>query len=115
MTTSTRKTGWDLLVMPMMRDRTPSVVLKTPFFEAWGVLSPDGRWVAYQSNASGRMDIYVRPFVPPGAADATVGQWQVSTAGGIMPAWRRDGKELYYLSPAGTLMAASITVNGADP
>jgi hypothetical protein len=70
--------------------------------------------VAYQSNESGRMDIYVRPFVPPSAtgAGASVGQWQVSTAGGITPAWRRDGKELYYLNPAGALMAVPITVTG---
>jgi eukaryotic-like serine/threonine-protein kinase len=56
----------------------------------------------------------VRPFVPPSAtgAGASVGQWQVSTAGGITPAWRRDGKELYYLNPAGALMAVPITVTG---
>ena len=97
-------------------DRVPSVFLKTPFREAWGAFSPDGRWVAYQSNESGRMEIYVRPFVPPDAAGtATVagGQWQVSTAGGIMPAWRPDGRELYYLNPAGAMMAAPITVTGA--
>ena len=80
--------------------------------------SPDGRWVAYESNESGRDEIYVRPFVPPGAAGtaaaAAGGQWQVSTAGGIYPAWRPDGgAELYYLNPAGEMMAAPITVTGA--
>ena len=100
----------------MAGDRTPSVFLKTPFREAYGAFSPDGRWVAYQSNESGRPEIYVRPFVPPGAAGtaaAAGGQWQVSTAGGIYPAWRPDGKELYYLNPAGAMMAAPITVTGA--
>ena len=91
--------------------------LKTPFREAYGAFSPDGRWVAYQSNESGRQEIYVRPFVPPGAAGtaagAAGGQWQVSTAGGIHPVWRPDGKELYYLNPAGAMMAAPITVTGA--
>jgi Tol biopolymer transport system component len=108
------KTGWDILVLPMVGEHSPSAVLRTPVFEAWSVVSPDGRWVAYQSNESGRMDIYVRPFVPPSAtgAGASVGQWQVSTAGGITPAWRRDGKELYYLNPAGALMAVPITVTG---
>ena len=98
----------------MVGDRTPSVFLKTPFREAWASFSPDGRWVAYQSNESGRTEIYVRPFVPPGAtgAGAAVGQWQVSTAGGIFPVWRPDGKELYYLNPAGAMMAAPITVTG---
>jgi Tol biopolymer transport system component len=111
----------DLWVVPMVGDRTPSVFLKTPFYEAWGVFSPDGRWVAYQTNESGRNEIYVRPFVPPmvppGAAGTTTGaaggQWQVSAAGGIYPAWRPDGKELYFLNPAGAMMAAPITVTGA--
>ena len=72
----------------MVGDRTPSVFLKTPFREVWGAFSPDGRWVAYQSNESGRNEIYVRPFVPPSrdaSADKPGGQWQVSTAGGIIP------------------------------
>jgi serine/threonine-protein kinase len=73
--------------------------------------------VAYHSNESGRNEVYVRPFVPPGAAGtvagAAGGQWQVSTAGGIHPVWRPDGKELYYLDPAGAMMAAPITVTGA--
>jgi hypothetical protein len=93
------------------------VFLKTPFRESYGTFSPDGRWVAYQSNESGRQEIYVRPFVPPGGAGAAAGtagnQWQVSTAGGISPRWRPDGKELYYLDPAGAMMAAPITVTGA--
>jgi len=109
--------------------RTPWVFLKTPFDERWGTFSPDGRWVAYQSNESGRLETYVRAFVPPGAtgaavplrsgpaAGATGGQWQVSTAGGVFPVWRPDGHELYYLNPAGAMMAAPITVTGAtlDP
>jgi hypothetical protein len=93
------------------------VVLKTPFREIWGAFSPDGRWVAYESIESGRNDIYVRQFVPPGAAGTAAGaagsQWQVSTAGGVFPVWRPDGKELYYLNPAGAMMAAPITVTGS--
>jgi Tol biopolymer transport system component len=111
------KTGGDLWVAPMVGDHTPSVFLKTPFREAYGEFSPDGRWVAYQSDESGRMEIYVRPFVPPGASGtpsaASSGQLQVSTTGGISAAWRPDGKELYYLNPAGAMMAAPITIVGA--
>jgi Tol biopolymer transport system component len=103
----------DLWVVPMVGDRTPSVFLKTPFREAYGEFSPDGRWVAYHSNESGRQEIYVRPFVPPGPAGTAGGQWQVSTAGGAFPIWRPDGKELYYLSPAGAMMAVPITVTGS--
>ena len=102
----------DVWVLPMVGGGTPSVFLKTPFRELWGAFSPDGRWVAYQSNESGRQEIYVRPFVPPGATGTAAGQWPVSTAGGIMPVWRRDGKELFYLNPAGAMMAAPITVTG---
>jgi len=84
-------------------DRKPYAFLSTPFNEQGGVFSPDGRWVAYQSNESGRDEIYVRPFPGPG------GQWQVSTAGGSDPRWRPDGKELYYLAPDLKLMAAAVS------
>ncbi|MEQ1731003.1 MAG: hypothetical protein ABL982_21755, partial [Vicinamibacterales bacterium] len=98
-------------------DRTPGVFLKTPFNERQGQFSPDGRWVAYQSNESGRDEIYVRSFAGPAAsgagAPAAGGQWQVSTAGGTFPRWRADGRELYYLDPNGAMMAAPITVTGA--
>jgi Tol biopolymer transport system component len=108
------QTDTDIWVVPMVGDHTPSVFLKTPFRELWGAFSPDGRWVAYYSNESGRNEIYVRPFVPPGTAGAAAGgQWQVSTTGGISPVWRPDGKELFYLNPAGAMMAAPITVTGA--
>ncbi|MBI3472582.1 MAG: PD40 domain-containing protein [Candidatus Solibacter usitatus] len=62
----------------------------TPFSESQGQLSPDGRWVAYRSNESGKPEVYVQPFPPSG------GKWQISTAGGHEPRWRRDGKELFY-------------------
>jgi Tol biopolymer transport system component len=107
------QTNADLWVVPMTGEPTPSVFLKTPFRETYAAFSPDGRWVAYHSNESGRNEVYVRPFVVTGATDnAAVGQWQVSTAGGITPMWRPDGKEIYYLNPAGEMMAASITVTG---
>jgi hypothetical protein len=74
--------------------------------------------VAYQSNESGRFEIYVRPFHPPGTKDSNAAsdavQWQVSTAGGIYPTWRPDGKEIYYIDPSGAMMAAPITVSGAE-
>jgi Tol biopolymer transport system component len=109
------QTDGDLWVVPMVGDRTPSVFLKTGFRVAYGAFSPDGRWVAYQSNESGRSEVYVRPFVAPGGTDARPvgGPSQVSVAGGIHPAWRRDGKELYYINPEGAMMAAPIAVTGA--
>lgn len=119
------QTNADLWVVPTSGDRRPSVFLQTPFRELYGMFSPDGRWVAYQSDESGRPEIYVRPFIAPSGGAPTEdsrvtgprageGQWQVSTAGGIMPAWRHDGKELYFLNPAGAMMAASISVSSTS-
>ena len=67
--------------------------------------SPDGRWIAYGSNESGRLEVYVRPFPSLG------GRRQVSTAGGGEPQWRRDGKELFYLSPDNKIMAVPVNAD----
>ena len=104
------KTGADLWALPVGEsrgERKPFPVLQTPFDETAGQFSPDGRWLAYQSNESGPAEVYVRPF--PGSS----GKWQVSIAGGNQPRWRPDGKELFYVAPDGRLMAVSIAV-GAD-
>ena len=110
------QTARDLWVLPLEGDRKPWVFLKTSFDERYGQFSPDGRWVAYMSNESGRNEIYIRPFAAPAASGAAAnpaaGQWQVSTAGGIYPRWRPDGKELYYIGPNGEMMAAPITATG---
>ena len=97
-----KKTGWDLWVLPTFGDRKPILFLQTPFNEQRPAFSPDGRWIAYQSNESGRPEIYVQNFPGPG------GKWQASTAGGIEPAWRADGKELYYAALDQKLMAVDI-------
>jgi Tol biopolymer transport system component len=107
----------DLQVLPITGTRKPLPFVRSSFTRVFGQFSPDGRWVAYQSNESGQNEIYVRRFVVPGdATDSTAaqaGQWQVSTAGGIFPAWRADGKELFYIDPAGMMMGAPITVTGS--
>jgi Tol biopolymer transport system component len=97
----------DLWALPLDETRKPFALADSPFPEVWGRFSPDGRWVAYQSNESGRWEIYVRPFPAPG------GVWPISTSGGISPRWAPSGKELYYIAPDGTLMAVAITVTGA--
>ena len=101
------KTALDPWVLPLEGDRKPRVFLSTNFTETGAHFSPDGRWVSYQSNESGRNEIYARPFPGPG------GQWQISTAGGINARWRHDGKELYYIAPDGQLMAVPIATQGA--
>jgi serine/threonine protein kinase len=102
----------DLWVLPMQGDPTPWPFLRTPFREAYGAFSPDGRWVAYHSNESGRPEVYVLPFVPPGSSQPAAAARLISAAGGTFPEWAPDGRELYYLNPAGAMMAASIAVEG---
>jgi serine/threonine protein kinase len=95
------KTGTDLWVLPLAT-RVPFVFLKTEANELWGQFSPDGRWMAYQSNETGRYEIYIRPFPARG------GPIPVSTGGGVYPRWSRDGKELYFIAPDAKMMTASI-------
>jgi len=106
-TTSTSASAYDVWVLPLFGDRKPFPFLDTPFNEDVVRFSPDGRWVAYDSNESGRPEVYVTPF-PKGA-----GKWQLSTAGGTAPRWRADGRELFYLAPDGKLMA--VFVDGTSP
>jgi len=96
----------DVWVLPMAGDPKPLPFLNSTFYEGVGTFSPDGHWVAYQSDESGRREISVRPFPGPG------GQWQVSTAGGKDPRWRPDGTALCYIAPDGHLMAAPIASSG---
>jgi Tol biopolymer transport system component len=80
--------------------------------EAAGRFSPDGRWIAYSSDASGRTDIYVRPFSANEHDRAASGKWMVSNGGGISPLWRRDGKELFYVSLDGIAMSVPVDTSG---
>jgi eukaryotic-like serine/threonine-protein kinase len=101
-------TGNDLFVLPLDGDRKPIPFLKTQFFEGFGQFSPDGRWVAYQSDESGKYEVYVAAFPGP------VRKWQISTAGGINPRWRRDGTEIFYFAPDNKLMAAAVNGQGVS-
>ena len=104
------KTGDDLWVLPLAGERKPFPFAQTTFAEVSGQFSPDGRWIAYQSDESQRAEIYVAPFNGPGSVPA--GKRQISTAGGIQPRWRRDGKEIFYISSDGRLTAADVSVKG---
>lgn len=98
------KTGYDLWALPLTGDRKPTAVSNTLFEERSGRFSPDGGWVAYQSNKTGRFEIYVQPFPGPGVPSP------VSTAGGTDPRWQPDGKELYFIAPDGKLMTTSVRI-----
>ena len=95
----------DLGLLPLDGDRQITWLLKTMFSEFNGVVSPDGRWLAYESNESGQAEVYVRPFP---AVDQ--GRWQISTNGGRAPLWARNGKELFYEAPDATLMGVPVDI-----
>jgi Tol biopolymer transport system component len=100
--------NWDLWALALDGDGkpgTPFPVVQTPFQEMMGELSPDSTWVAFQSDESGQFEIYAQSFPQPGP------RTQISTNGGSQPRWRRDGKELFYVSLDGRMMAATIAVN----
>jgi eukaryotic-like serine/threonine-protein kinase len=109
----TKTTKYGLWVLPLEGDKKPFPFLRTELNNYEGHFSPDGRWVAYVSDESGREEIYVRTFSPDSTAAAsdTGGKWLISTGGGHGPRWRGDGKELYYLAPDGKLMAVEIATN----
>jgi eukaryotic-like serine/threonine-protein kinase len=95
---------FDIWALPLDGNGKPFAVVQTNFDEQNGQFSPDGKWIAYQSDESGRVEIYVQSFPGPGS------KWPISTNGGSQVRWRRDGKELFYVALDGGLMAVPIRV-----
>ena len=83
-------------------ERKSSPLLNSRAIEIEGTFSPDGKWIAYTSDESGRFEVYVQPFPLTGA------KWQISRDGGWKPRWRRDGREIFWVEEDGTLMAAPV-------
>jgi serine/threonine-protein kinase len=107
------QTGFDVMILPIEGDETSGLkggqatpFLNSPYNEWQAAFSPDGRWLAYASNESGRFEVYVRPFPGPG------GKWQISTTGGSFPTWSRIGRELLYETLDQRLMVASYAEQG---
>jgi len=105
---------WSLTVGTGAADRKPVLLEHSEFDERSARFSPDGRWIAYSSNESGRDQIYVRPFDAPSVTGGTTvtGKWMVSKDGGDTPLWRHDGKELFYLGLDGNAMAVDVNTSG---
>ena len=99
----------DLWIVPVDGKEKPYTLAKTRFDERAGSFSPDGKWVAYSSNESLRYEIYLTSF-PAGDGK----RYTVSNQGGATPAWRRDGKEIYFVAGDGQLTAVPITIRGSD-
>jgi Tol biopolymer transport system component len=106
-------TGWDVMTLPIEGDEKsgwkpgePKPFVNSNFQERSPAFSPDGRWLAYQSTESGNYEVYVRPFPGPG------GKWQISTGGGLIPKWSRNGKELFYSTLDNKIMMVTYTASG---
>ncbi len=98
--------GWSIWIVPLFGDRKAYPFLQSSSSAREATLSPDGKWLAYCSNESGEYRVYVVPFPGPG------GKWQVSRGDGRGPLWRRDGKELFYLSADNKLLAVPVNASG---
>ena len=108
-------TGWDLRLLRLNLDagataapRPTEPLVQTAASELFGELLPDGHWLAYQSDESGRNEIWVRPF-----PNVDAGHWQVSTGGGITPAWARSGRELFYLDDTYAMTVVPVRTSPA--
>jgi serine/threonine-protein kinase len=101
--TQSQAAAGDLFAFRLDQDSLLTPLLNSPAAESHPALSPDGRWLAYTSNESGRLEVYVRPF--PNIAQ---GEWQISLGGGVSPRWRSDGAELFYNDLGLNFMAAEI-------
>jgi eukaryotic-like serine/threonine-protein kinase len=103
-----RTTKEDLWLLPTVGERKPFPYVQSAASEYSGHFSPDGRWIAYSSDESGKFEVYVQAF------PLTQGKWQVSISGGAAPLWSKDGKELFYLAPDKKLMVVSVTGRGTS-
>src|SRR5437867_340901 len=102
-----RKRQWDIWILPLSGKGEPRPYLETQFNETGGQLSPDGRWMLYLSDESGRNEVYVAPFPEPG------GKWQISTGGAVVGKWLRGGTEIIYLSSDLTVMTVEVLAEGS--
>jgi len=106
-------TGWDLYTLSMegnektgWKPGEAKPFLNTPATEVYPAFSPDGRWLAYMSNESGAMEVYVRPFPGPG------GKWQISSGGGSLPIWSHTSKQLFYRTNDQKIMGVTYSASG---
>jgi serine/threonine-protein kinase len=98
------KTGTDVMALRLDGTHQVRPLVQTPFDDRNGIVSPNGRWLAYEADDTGLFEVYVKPF-----PDVDSGRWQVSMNGGTRPVWARDGRELFYLAQDGAVMRVAVT------
>jgi len=98
-------TGWDVWVLPANGGEKPTTVLHSRYNEQNGHVSPDGKWIAFVSDESGRPEVYVTSFPTPGA------RYQVSTSGGVFSGWSQDGKSIGFVTPDGMAYLCDATTS----
>jgi len=96
----------EVIVFPLAGGQTPRTIVASPFANVEPRISPNGRWLAYASTETGRLEVYVQPFPPTGA------RWQISNAGGHQPFWRTDGKELFFVADDRRFYAVGVETAG---
>ena len=106
--TNSRSTSNDIWVLPLGGKDRPYPFLNSEASENWAAFSPDGKWVAFSSTESGRIEVYVSPFPANGR------RWRVSADGGSQARWRRDGREIFYLAPDRKLIAATVATSRSE-
>jgi Tol biopolymer transport system component len=104
---ATDATSADIMMATVGDESSAKPFLATGFQENLGSFSPDGRWVAYTSNESGRTEVYVTSFPEP------AGKWQISSAGGDQPKWSHDGRQIYYLAPGDQVISVAVDGRGS--
>jgi Tol biopolymer transport system component len=104
----------DIWLLPLTGERKPIAIVQTPFAELDARFSPDMKWISYSSNASGRSEIYVRPFNAASPASSPSGAIIVSKDGGSLARWRRDGRELFFQTPDGKVAAVGLETSGGQ-
>jgi len=108
LTETSPTTGDDIMEVALIGSQPARPLVQSPFIERNGVVSPDGRWLAYEANDSGQPEIYVRPY-----PEVNSGRWQVSTGGGTRPLWSRTGRELFFVSGTGAILGVGVSARAS--
>ncbi len=105
--------GFDILLVNSQENKKPILLAGTNFNENFAVFSPNMKWIAYQSDESGKAQVYIIPFNPDNPA-GTSGKWQISVDGGNLPKWMNNGRSIYFITPDNKIMGVDVNENGTS-